>query len=588
MKISFQCSQRLPSILISAVIGILLAMIIGMSGLDIFKYGFLNQLLILFFLSAALGFVCYLVLARIPAHFKTLFTLRETGLGAITRKIFLAVFFLFPICLILLQQIVEFLRLLRTGQSSDFIGWLPPATNDRTFFIPVLLFSFFLVLAVLIAGRRQVIRNFFTQLPDFWYIAFILIFSLLIRLSAISLINTQPVSDFEFINKDALALAQGGRPSQMHVETRVMITVVYGFLYHVFGPYLNVLKVFHAVAYGLAGVFLYASGKMIFKSKFWAFIAAVLLVGWPSLVVYSNVLTPEHLFILVECALIFSVAHWFKSLEEAEKGVVNHRSAWYLVWSIAVGILIGVSGMFRPFGELFLVAAILTLLLYIRNLKKLTTVILSILIAFGLVRNIPVTVAKYYQNEFRNVRPCNLLVGLNFKAAGQYNDEDVKLCRKLRSEIPDETALSTKIAEIVWARFQEQKNGSVPFINDKFAILWANSNGILFWTVRQITDGDPTWILATIQKVNLVDFTVMFLVVIACVAGTVIAFFKDVPPPIFFCLLTFFGFNLMEVPFEVQTRYRSAIMPVPVLFACWTFAIISIWMITRYQDQKKG
>jgi hypothetical protein len=48
-----------------------------------------------------------------------------------------------------------------------------------------------------------------------------------------------------------------------------------------------------------------------------------------------------------------------------------------------------------------------------------------------------------------------------------------------------------------------------------------------------------------------------------------------VKPAIFFCLLAFFGFNLMEIPLELQTRYRTAIMPLMIFFACWTFSRVS-------------
>jgi len=55
----------------------------------------------------------------------------------------------------------------------------------------------------------------------------------------------------------------------------------------------------------------------------------------------------------------------------------------------------------------------------------------------------------------------------------------------------------------------------------------------------------------------------------------VIAFFKEVKPAMLFVLIIFFGFNLMEVFFDGQTRYRSVVMSLFIFFACWAFSTLS-------------
>jgi hypothetical protein len=90
--------------------------------------------------------------------------------------------------------------------------------------------------------------------------------------------------------------------------------------------------------------------------------------------------------------------------------------------------------------------------------------------------------------------------------------------------------------DIIWERFQKQQNDLLLFIDEKFAILWTNSNGILFWTVRQVNGGDQNSILETVRKIDLIDFAIMLLLTITCVIGTILAFFKDLKPAVFFCL----------------------------------------------------
>jgi len=171
---------------------------------------------------------------------------------------------------------------------------------------------------------------------------------------------------------------------------------------------------------------------------------------------------------------------------------------------------------------------------------------------------------------------------MNFKTYGQYNIDDYTLCLNLHSKITDDSVFRQRIYGMAKERFQEQKAHLIPFIFQKFSILWANSSGILYWAVRKLSDG---WyresVVNIVQKINLIDFAIMFVITIACVIGTVIAFFKDVKPVLFFCLLTFFGFNLMEVAFEVQTRYRTVVMPLLIFFSCWTLSFLSARMKDR-------
>jgi hypothetical protein len=337
-----------------------------------------------------------------------------------------------------------------------------------------------------------------------------------------------------------------------------------------------VIRIFHTVVYAFAGLFTYLAGKEIFGSKIWAATGAILLVGWPSLAFYTNVFTPEHLFILVESALIFVLAAFFNNQHKHESKAGEWRQS--LIWFASMGLLMGICGLFRPFGELFLAAFVLTVLLSIRKrkLSEITINLLCLLLPFWLVTKMPTAVIKYYQGEPpKNVRPCNLLVGMNFEAAGQYNSPDRELCTRLRDEAADEAAFTSRVIGVVWERFQSQKDGLLLFVDRKFAILWANSNGILFWALGQVPGENQNFIFDLARKVNVVDFAIMFIITITCLIGALMVFFKGVKPVILFCLLSFFGFNLMEIPLELQTRYRTVVMPLMILFACWTLAAIS-------------
>jgi len=575
MKTQTVFSSRLMIFLSSMVLGCLVAIIVPSLFFNIFLLTFPQQILIIVGIWFCFGIIFYFFISWGINRFNVLSTLSIIDLSfqQMIRKIFLAIFFLFPVCLIVFQHFREFFQILIQGKVYDSIGWLAPQEGAGSFLIGVLTLGLFLFLMLLIVAGKPHLRQYLDDMPDYYYIIFILLAGISIRLFFIHLINTQPISDFAVINSDAILTSQGTRPEHMYVAEHVITTMIYGFLYTIFGPNLIVIKLFHIVLYALSGIFIYYAGKENFGNRLWAGIAGVLVVSWPSLALYSNVLTPEHLFIFVECALVFVISRFFKKqgISQSKIGVLREMFGF-----VVIGSLLGIMGMFRPFSQLFLIAFLITLFIYGSSfdLKRIILNITALLLSVWLLSNVPGIVASHYHNQFGNVRPCNLLFGMNIDALGRYNVEDTALCSKILSSTSNESVVTQKIMGIVFERLYTKQDYLLPFLDKKFAILWVNSNGIIYWALQLAKGDDPVFALDVAQKVNLVDFAMLLIATLACVTGAVLAFFKDVRPAIFFSLLSFFAFNLMEAFFEVQTRYRTVIMPLFIFFACWTFATI--------------
>ena len=578
MKINIAFSRIFIIFLTGAVFGCLGAAALLSIFPSIFLLTFSHQILIISSVWLCFSAIFYLLIHWLAGRHDGMNALLSTEINfqQLLVKTFLAVFFLFPIGLIASQHLKEFTRILTQGQTSNFLGQLLPKNGTRPFFIGVMVIGLFLVLALFILRRKPRTKKYLDNLADRYYILFIMLAGSIIRLIFIYLVNTQPVSDFANINSDAILLSQGAEPTQLHIATHVLVTMIYGLFYRVLGPQLIVIKLFHLGLYALSGLFIYYAGKEIFENKLWAGAAGALVVTWPSLAIYSNVLTPEHLFILVECALVFAVSRFFKNQASTENG--NKQGVILeLFWFVVIGFLLGVLGMFRPFSYLFLIAFLISLFIFKRSFHLGRTVlnISVLLLVFLLLDSVPVVLGNFYHAYIPSSRPCNLLVGLNITTLGQFNIEDVNLCHDIRSQIPDKSAFAKKMTEIALNRLRTEQNQLIPFVDKKFAILWTNSDGIIFWAINLVSDAKPYAILEMTQKINLVDFAMMFIATLACLAGTVMAFFKGIKPALFFYLLSFFGFNLMEIPFEIQTRYRTVVMPLFIFFACWAFSTLN-------------
>jgi hypothetical protein len=522
----------------------LFAFILPAAFLNLWLLAFPHQILIIAGFWLFFGGVFYFAISWANAHFngiRALFAARSPA-PQIVPRVFLAALFLFPFGLLAGQQVLEFIRILSTGKVYDLSGWMSPADGAG----PYVLMSLAIVLAAcaatLLAARQPRLRQSLESMPDRYYILIIFLAALSMRFFFIYAFDTQPVSDFRLINSDALAVARGGRPQNMYVATHVVVTMLYGSLYKIFCRPLVVIKFFHALLYAFSGLFIYHAARDILGSRFWAGIAGTLLVSWPSLAFYSNVLSPEHLFIFLECALVYFAARFF-----TRQNTGAARAGWLegIAEYIGIGLLIGLMGVFRPFGQLFLIAFLITLVVYARGwqaLKKSAVKVSVLLLTVWLTGMLPAVIAGYYDTHFANVRPCNFLVGMSIDAAGQYNVNDVGLCRSIRLTSSNQGEFIRRVFDTVWARLQAGQNQILPFLGKKFEILWLNSNLIIFWAIR-LAEGSPQAESALLlaQKVNLIDFTMMLVATLTCLIGTGIAFFRGLKPPVFFILLSFLG-----------------------------------------------
>lgn len=556
----------------SAVMGGLSTFLALAFSLTIFSPGFWGQILLSVIVWLLVGTVFFFALIRgvkRSAFLKVLFS-PPSDIFRTFRGFILAFSLLFPFSLIASLHLKEFIQILLRGQTYSLVEWAVPLIGAGS---TVLAFTVIigLLVALLAFVRSPRIAQRLEGLPDGYYIAVILAAAIVVRIFFIYYVNTRPVSDFFNINSDALRVLQGERPQNIYASTHIAITYLYAFLYGVLGPDLLVVKLFHGFIYGFSAIFMYYAGKDTFENKGWAGISALMLAFWPSLAMYSNVPTPEHMFIFFVCALLFLVSRLSKRRGQTWDGTA------LLIFGL-IGTLLGLAGWFRPFGELFLAALAVAVLAYRTDRRRVLVNITGLLAAFLLFSffgRMQVDMAESFRKDFPNVRPCNLLVGMNIDTFGQYNAEDGVLCREVRNTSANSQEFNREIIQIVLERLHDRRDALLPFFVQKFEILWRNSNGIIFWTVKLEPGADEGRAIALAQYANLADFALMFLGTLTCLLGLLIGFFRDVKPPVLFSLLAFTAFNLVEVIFEVQTRYRTVVMPLFIFFACWTFASLA-------------
>lgn len=575
LKTNLKRDQFFMTFIASSVPAFVSALMVAGFGFDVFSRSLLRQLLTVFVLWLCLGVFFYAIVSLLAARFVDVRALLKIELRAdvALRKIFLAVLFVFPFGLMLFVQFGELIN------SPIYQKYIEPIGASLLKDGNLWVFLSALIIWLLIIGGSIVFHNrkVWGDIPDAVYIFVIVLAALVLRGLIMTAIRTEPNSDFAVIHEDAMRFAHGLSPQKMYISTHVILIMIYGFLYKIFGINVMVAQIFSLFCYSLAGVFIYLAGKETLGNRFWGFLSGLFLVTWPSLTFYSNVLTPEHPFILIECALLYALALFFK---REDMGRWKHNLLWFLLF----GLLFGLLSLFRPFSQLFLIAFVITLFLHGRgwkNVFKQGVGLLVLLAVFWFVGTLPGAIASHYHNQFSRTRLCNLWVGVNFDTAGVFNTEDSNKCRKLQAHNPNDADFTKTISGLIVQRISDGRDRIPLLIGQKFAVLWANAAIVLYSVFSDVLETDADNFINIVHRVNLIDFVVTFVVTLACLVGVAIAFFKDVKPVVFFSLLSFFGFNLMEVALEVQTRYRTVVMPLFIFFFVWSLAQIGLLMRER-------
>ena len=170
---------------------------------------------------------------------------------------------------------------------------------------------------------------------------------LILSLLWVFLVNTQPFSDFDYYNKLAVQIANGGAWGDTY--TSVGYAIILGGIYKIFGARLLTAKLFNVFLSILGYIFLYEILKKVSLNEKKKKLIYGIFVLFPNCIFYNSILGTEILFttILLLITLLFFSKCKFKYF--------------------FIGILTAVNTMIKPFFIVFFFAVFLTLL--IRKVK---------------------------------------------------------------------------------------------------------------------------------------------------------------------------------------------------------------------------
>jgi hypothetical protein len=414
--------------------------------------------------------------------------------------------------------------------------------------------------------------------------------------------SIEPFSDFDWAYQAAL----GSREFIQHHATFPSWGLYAGLLrliIQVVGPVFTGIQLFNAVTNSVSAVLVYYIALMVTDQFRTASVAGLLFGFMPSSILYTNILSPEipSLMLILSVVLLMLVTFKYK------------LRLWVriLIW-IGIGLVCAVANYLKAVGIILLIAFAITQFIFLnrQNMNRqpsgepssLFRSVAGVLLSLALIAAPFYLVGRAIDRSVENKLgvPINhsqmshfLFVGLNTKGEGQihigeYNHKDLKFLADHGYDYELTDQWVKDFLERDWSENYED----IPGLFAKKA-QWAWQDDIIpaYYTEKQAAQSglDERWLNA----INRYGFSLSqaYYVALALLAalGICVIRKRDADNRGFFILCMYvFGFALMLLISEAQSRYKCMITPVMCILAAVGLAAIIDSIKARIRNRKKS
>ncbi|MCI8610857.1 MAG: hypothetical protein HFE66_02910 [Clostridiales bacterium] len=347
----------------------------------------------------------------------------------------------------------------------------------------------------------------------------------------------------------------------------ILLPSILNVIYKVFGASQLVALCFNAVILIASSVLVYKIGCLLYKNRNLGFLGALVYIFWPANILYTLILTPEHICVL----LLFTVMYLFLWIENKDFDRYGIKSA---AAHAVIGILLALGAFFKNFSPVFLIGFLIYFVMVCLQTKppkqyyisKLITMVV-IIISFVVAQNATFAVVDHLTDAHvaRNITPCYLNVGL--RGSGTYSAENYNMYfSALEENNFDYKETNKQILDKLFT--QKEANLSLSFFNNKANIAFGkNDAGMedyarMDWMKDSVDAGEHyrlgTFFGTIVQRCN----SYYFQIIVFLMAIGLIVMYQKRDLKIFLLYLILFGSLLLLLLVEAQNRYMYAVQPI--------------------------
>lgn len=381
------------------------------------------------------------------------------------------------------------------------------------------------------------------------------------------------VSDFLDIYNDSLQSI----PSSRHVPNWThFITFPYilHFFVGIFGSSTLVGGVVNAIVMSVSVVLVYLLGVVVVNKRV-GFIAAIMMILWPGVGVFTSIYAPDHFTVLF---LLLSILCFTMFIESQ---VIRVKIGYIIACAASMWAL----GFFKDLAPILLIAFALTLSLVIARsgqMKKSLVAIggvlgLCVFVAFSAITHIPIISAIAHQPVNPSLVPYFIYTGLGGNNMGSWQPEIMDHYNQLigRDGQNYDHANKTMLHEALHSVKQRLSELPVTIWN-KNRTVQANDEAKIFWVDESAgvagSKGLKSWLETVLQPINGIFFAA---VVILMSVGVYYAWRVRVNTKFMLLVIICAGYSLLLLVIEAQNRYRYMIEPLYCIVAA--YGLMSIY-----------
>jgi hypothetical protein len=397
----------------------------------------------------------------------------------------------------------------------------------------------------------------FIENKHFFLVLWLVALGVSLRLVVLPVISTNFVSDMEDIHNFAVDVAAGTPLAHLQNYPNIprsiflnMSGLVLGGIYRIFPPSFTTAKLCMVVLSGLTIWLVHETGRKIWNSRV-GFVAALTFAIFPALILYTGVLSGEHVAVF----LIVAILLLYIKVNE-NKG----NKAYYLIGYLLIGSLIGLIDWFRPVGIVLLVSIFITDLIYVQKRDVLMTfaALAGLLVGSLFITNLAVRISESVFEV--DVLPASqrlghyILVGLNPETTGTINGEDYETANTTYAKFGDDHWSAQKY--LIQLALERLKGHSVlNLFWVKFERMWANQDALFGYSLLGSNDQEMVMLM------EYVEVFLYLLVTIFVGVHAVKSLLQRPHPAVFVMQLFILGFTLLLLVVEAQNRYVIVVFP---------------------------
>lgn len=412
--------------------------------------------------------------------------------------------------------------------------------------------------------------------------------------------KTTQISDFLVVLEEA---ASGLFTDRLDYYRFYVHKFLYPYLLHGIGADTQTkIYLIQSIVVSFVPVLLYFIGKNYISIRA-GICAAVIYIIWPVQIIYSSIVTEEHVASVLVLAIIWiliSAEMKIRSLSTTEwkSGEWLKKAAVPVVLFLTAGILSGLNSFFKDWGSVIFVAVLISsiglLIKYHSNAKR-VVLILSVFLLFA-GRKVTINTVDLLAEHVLGIEANNggvvamhmygtLIPG----APGDYNGPANEEYRELAKQNNYDFKETNKQAmTILKSRIAEGIDQMPDLILRKGRMAYKDDSAVFFWVFEKELQQDTYQLLeSTVNGLKKVDSVLwVFVVLAAFIAAFAIGRTKN--QTVFFWLLCAVGFGMVSLLVESQGRYKYSIQPMWILLAVYGVKVLCDLILKMLNRTKSG